>query len=49
MELHFYYDVVCPYAYLASTQVEALAAGTGADLVWHPTLLGGIYQKVGTA
>jgi 2-hydroxychromene-2-carboxylate isomerase len=46
MDLHFYYDVVCPYAYIASTQVEALARAAGARLIWHPVLLGGIYRAV---
>jgi len=44
--LHFYYDVVCPYAFLASTGVEALAEKAGAKLVWEPVLLGGIYQAI---
>lgn len=46
MRLDFYYDIVCPYAYLASTQIEAVAARTGAELVWHPVLLGGIFRHV---
>ncbi len=44
MQLSFSYDVVCPYAYLASQRVEALAARTGAELIWCPVLLGGLYQ-----
>jgi len=44
MQLSFYYDVVCPYAYLASQRVEALAERTGAQLKWCPVLLGGLYQ-----
>jgi 2-hydroxychromene-2-carboxylate isomerase len=44
IELH--YDVVCPYAYLASTQVEALAARTGAALEWKPILLGGVLKAL---
>ena len=46
MRLDFYYDIVCPYAYLASTQIEAGAARTGAELVWHPVLLGGNFRHV---
>lgn len=45
--LEFHYDVVCPYAYLASTAVEDLAARAGATLVWKPVLLGGILRAVG--
>lgn len=47
MELRFYFDVVCPYAYLASTQVEAVAARYGATVRWCPVLLGGIYRAIG--
>lgn len=46
MELRFYYDVVCPYAYLASTQVERIAASFGATVAWCPVLLGGIYKAI---
>ena len=46
MELRFYYDVVCPYAYLASTKIEALARRTGAQLIWKPVLLGGIFRTI---
>jgi 2-hydroxychromene-2-carboxylate isomerase len=49
VELHFYYDVVCPYAYFASTRVEEIARLAGARVVWHPVLLGGIYRTVGAA
>jgi 2-hydroxychromene-2-carboxylate isomerase len=43
----FYYDVVCPYAYLASTQIEDVAARAGAAIDWEPVLLGGIFRAVG--
>ena len=49
MNLRFYYDVVCPYAYLASLRVEALAERTGAVLEWCPVLLGGLYRNHQTA
>ncbi len=44
--LRFYYDVVCPYAYLASIQVEAAAARAGATVSWRPVLLGGLFREV---
>ncbi len=44
--LEFYYDFVCPYAYLASTQVEALARRAGAQLVYRPLLLGGLFRHL---
>jgi 2-hydroxychromene-2-carboxylate isomerase len=44
MRLEFWFDFSCPYAYLAATQVEALAARTGAELVPCPMLLGGVFR-----
>jgi len=46
--LAFHFDIVCPYAYLASTQVDALVQRCGATLSWHPFLLGGVLQSIGT-
>ena len=46
MRITFFYDVVCPYAYLASTQIEAIADEAGATVAWKPVLLGGIYRAV---
>ncbi|HEY6460618.1 MAG TPA: 2-hydroxychromene-2-carboxylate isomerase [Polyangiaceae bacterium] len=46
--LDFWFDYSCPYAYLASTQVEALAARAAARLVWKPMLLGGVFAASGT-
>mgnify|MGYP003951487595 CR=1 FL=1 len=46
MRLDFYFDVVCPYAFLASTRIEKLARDTGAELVWNPILLGGLYKHI---
>jgi len=47
MHFRFYYDVVCPYAYLASKHVAALARRCGATLSWKPVLLGGIFRAIG--
>ncbi len=46
--LEYHFDIVCPYAYLGSTQVEALCARTDATLSWHPFLLGGVLKTIGT-
>jgi 2-hydroxychromene-2-carboxylate isomerase len=46
--LDFWFDYSCPYAYLASTQVEGLAARTGARLAYRPMLLGGVFAAHGT-
>jgi 2-hydroxychromene-2-carboxylate isomerase len=42
----FWFDFSCPYAYLASTQVEALASRTGATMRVRPMLLGGVFRAV---
>lgn len=36
----FYYDVVCPFAYMASRLIEGLGRRTGALVEWRPVLLG---------
>ena len=46
--LDFWFDYSCPYAYLASTQVEALARRASATLTWKPMLLGGVFRAVST-
>jgi 2-hydroxychromene-2-carboxylate isomerase len=45
--LDIYWDFSSPFAYLGSTQAEALAVRTGAALAWHPMLLGGLFKQVG--
>jgi 2-hydroxychromene-2-carboxylate isomerase len=45
--LDFYWDFSSPFAYLGSTQAEALAARTGATLRWRPMLLGGLFRAIG--
>lgn len=46
--VEFFFDYTCPYAYLASTRIEALCARTGATLVWRPMLLGGLFRALDT-
>jgi 2-hydroxychromene-2-carboxylate isomerase len=46
--IDFWFDYTCPYAYLASTQIEGLAHRAGARLRWRPMLLGGVFGAVGT-
>ncbi|EME40092.1 hypothetical protein DOTSEDRAFT_179024 [Dothistroma septosporum NZE10] len=43
-EVEFYYDISCPFAYIASTKIDALAQRTNATLIWRPVLLGAIYR-----
>lgn len=44
----FWFDYSCPYAYLASTQVRALAHRTNTVLIYRPMLLGGVFQANNT-
>lgn len=44
--LEFFYDHSSPWTYLAFSRIEDLAARTGAELVWRPILVGGIFNAV---
>ena len=46
-KVELFYDFSCPYAYLGHTQIEALCAEEGAELIWKPFLLGGVFKAVG--
>ena len=48
-QIDFYFDVVSPYSYVASTLIEDVAQRCNADLLWNPILLGGIFKAVGTS
>lgn len=45
--LEFHFDFASPTTYLAYTQVQRIAHETGASLVWHPMLLGGVFKATG--
>jgi 2-hydroxychromene-2-carboxylate isomerase len=47
--IEFYFDFGSPTTYLAHTQLPAIAAQTGAELVWRPMLLGGVFKATGNA
>jgi 2-hydroxychromene-2-carboxylate isomerase len=47
--LEFFFDVGSPSSYLAWTQLPALCAAHGAELVYRPVLLGGVYQATGNS
>ena len=49
MNLPWYYDFSCPYAWLSSLWVEDLAARCGATLEPRPILLGGVFRARGAA
>ena len=44
--LEFFYDCSSPWTYLAFHRIEDLAAETGAELVWRPILVGGVFNAV---
>ena len=45
----FWFDFGSPAAYLAWTQIPAIEAATGAQAIWRPMLLGGVFQATGNA
>lgn len=45
--LELWFDFSCPYAYLASWKAPGIARAAGADLVWKPMLLGGVFRGIG--
>ena len=45
-KITFYYDIVCPYAYLAAHRIGTIATRCGAVVDWRPVLLGGIYKSI---
>ena len=46
-QVEFYYDFGSPYSYLAFHQLPKIAEAAGAEVVWRPMLLGGIFQATG--
>ncbi len=46
-QIDFYFDFTSPYAYLASTQIEALASRHGYSVVWRPFLIGATFKFTG--
>jgi 2-hydroxychromene-2-carboxylate isomerase len=47
--VEFFFDVGSPTTYLAWTQLPALCAQAGAELVYRPMLLGAVFQATGNA
>jgi 2-hydroxychromene-2-carboxylate isomerase len=45
--VEFLFDVGSPYSYLAYHQLPKIAEAQGAQIVWTPVLLGGIFQATG--
>jgi len=47
--IEFHFDFGSPASYLAYTQLPAIAQQAGADLVYRPMLLGGVFKATGNA
>ncbi len=45
--IDFYFEFASPYGYLASTQIEAIAARHGREVVWRPIMLGAAFKETG--
>jgi len=45
--LEFFFDFGSPTTYLAHTQLPAIAKRTGAEVVYRPMLLGGVFKATG--
>jgi len=48
-QVEFFFDFGSPAAYLAYTQLPAIAKQAGAAIVWKPMLLGGVFKATGNA
>jgi len=45
--VEFYFDFGSPYSYLAYKALPGIAAAHGAQIVWRPMLLGGVFKATG--
>lgn len=45
--IEFFFDVGSPATYVAWTQLAALAQRTGAEIIYKPMLLGGVFKATG--
>jgi 2-hydroxychromene-2-carboxylate isomerase len=44
--IELFYDVSSPWTYLAFTNIQPLAQEEGAEIVWRPFLVGGVFNAV---
>ncbi len=47
--VEYFFDFGSPTSYLAWTQLPGIAASAGAEIVWRPMLLGGVFKATGNA
>ncbi|HEX7441944.1 MAG TPA: 2-hydroxychromene-2-carboxylate isomerase [Caldimonas sp.] len=48
-QIEHFFDFGSPTSYLAYTQLPGIAAECGAQIVWRPMLLGGVFKATGNA
>ncbi|MBU2512743.1 2-hydroxychromene-2-carboxylate isomerase [bacterium] len=48
-QLEFFFDYVSPATFLAYTQLPAIIERTGAELIYRPFLLGGVFKSSGNS
>jgi 2-hydroxychromene-2-carboxylate isomerase len=47
VHLDFWFDLSCPYAYLAAQRLDAMVRGRTVELRYRPMLLGGVFRAIG--
>ena len=45
-KVEFFFDCSSPWTYLAIAEIGGLARRAGADLIWRPILVGGVFNQV---
>jgi 2-hydroxychromene-2-carboxylate isomerase len=45
-QIEFFYDCSSPWTYLAFSKIEEVATRNGAELIWRPILVGGVFNAV---
>ena len=48
-KLEFFFDCSSPWTYLAFSRIHDVAAAAGAEIVWRPILVGGVFNAVNPA
>ena len=44
--IEFFFDCSSPWTYLAFTNIQPMAAELGAEIIWRPILVGGIFNTI---
>ncbi len=48
-QVEFFFDIVSPASYLAWTQMPKLAAETGAEIIYRPFFVPGVFKEAGSS